>query len=167
MPDYLIVPGDAHRVDAKVFKQRYPAILVIAPEGARARVEKAVPVDAVTVDFHDPDVNLQSVAGTGGHEAALRVRRASGITLILNDLIGNLRRRGGFEGWLLHIMGFGNDNPQIATAAKLMMIENKARLREQLLLWADEPDLKRILVSHGEPIENPGPVLRDLAATLS
>src|ERR1700759_1987852 len=32
-PRYLIVPGDAHRVDAKVFKMRYPAIRVIAPPG--------------------------------------------------------------------------------------------------------------------------------------
>jgi hypothetical protein len=61
-----------------VFKQRYPALRVIAPEGARERVEKAVRVDAVKVDFHDPDVTLQTVAGTAGHEAALLVRRGSG-----------------------------------------------------------------------------------------
>ena len=125
------MPGDAHRLDAKVFKQRYPALRVIAPQGARKRVEEAVPVDAANADFDDPDVTLQSVAGTAGHEAALMVRRASGTTLILNDLIGNLRRKEGLEGWLLHLLGFGSDNPQIATAAKLMMIESKAKLRQQ------------------------------------
>jgi hypothetical protein len=165
-PLYLIVPGDAHRIDAKAFKNRYPAMRVIAPEGARARVEKAVAVDAVDADFDDPDVDLQTVAGTGGHEAALFVRRASGTTLILNDLIGNLRRKSGFEGWLLHVMGYGSVHPEITTAAKLMMIKSKAQLREQLRAWAGRSDLKRILVSHGEPIDNPAGALRDLAATL-
>ena len=166
-PHYLIVPGDAHRLDAKIFKQRYPDIRVIAPEGARARVEKAVPVDATTADFHDPAITLQAVGGTAGHEAALLVRRASGTTLILNDLIGNLRRKGGVEGWLLHLLGFGSHDPQIATAAKLLMIQSKAQLREQLLRWADTLPLKRILVSHGEPIEtNAVGVLRELADSL-
>lgn len=167
-PRYLIVPGDAHRVDAKIFKQRYPALRVIAPQGARERVEKAVRVDAVTADFYDPDVTLQHVGGTAGHEAALLVRRNSGTTLILNDLIGNLRRKDGFEGWLLHILGFGSDSPQIATAAKLLMIKSKSELREQLLEWADRVPLKRILVSHGEPMEtDPAGVLRDLVGTLN
>jgi hypothetical protein len=167
-PRYLIVPGDAHRLDAKVFKQRYPALRVIAPEGARERVEKVVTVDAVIASFDDPDVTLQSVAGTAGHEAALLVQRASGTTLILNDLVGNLRRKEGFEGWLLHLLGFGSNDPQIATAAKLMMIESKVQLRQQMMYWADNGKLKRILVSHGDPIESdPAGVLRALAATLA
>ncbi len=166
-PRWLIVPGDAHRLDAKIFKQRYPALRVIAPEGARKRVEKALAVDACEADFRDPDVTLQTVAGTGGHEAALLVRRASGTTLILNDLIGNLRRKGGFEGWLLHMLGFGSAAPQIPTAAKIMMLENKAELRQQLLAWAGNASLRRILMSHGDMIErDPAGALRELAETL-
>jgi hypothetical protein len=168
MPRWLVVPGDAHRLDAKTFKQRYPQLQVIAPEGARARIEEAVQVDAVNVDFGDPDVTLRTVAGTGGHEAALLVRRGRGATLILSDLIGNLRRKGGFEGWLLHVMGFGSDRPGIPTVEKLLMVRNKADLRQQMLDWAAIPDLRRILVSHGAPIEiGPASVLRELAATLT
>ncbi|HEX4301461.1 MAG TPA: hypothetical protein VHZ78_01615 [Rhizomicrobium sp.] len=166
-PRYLIVPGIAHRVDAKIFKQRYPSIRVIAPEGARERVAKAVPVDAAGADFADPDVTLLTVPGTKGYEAALVVRRASGTTLILNDLIGNLRRKDGFEGWLLHLMGFGGAAPQIPTVEKLFMVGDKAALRVQLLAWADEPGLVLILMSHGEPIEHdPVGALRTLADTL-
>jgi hypothetical protein len=168
MPRWLVVPGDAHRLDAKIYKQRYPQLQVITPEGARGRVQEVVPVDAVSVDFGDPDVALRTVAGTGGHEAALLVRRRGGTTLILSDLIGNLRRRGGFEGWLLHIMGFGGDRPQIPTVEKVLMVRNKADLRQQMLDWAAIPDLRRILVSHGAPIENePAEMLRELAATLA
>ncbi len=166
-PRFLIVPGPAHRVDAKVFKRRYPQIQVIAPEGARGRVEKAVPVDAASADFADPDVTLLTVPGTKGYEAALVVRRASGTTLILNDLIGNLRRKDGFEGWLLHLMGFGGEAPQIPTVEKLMMVGDKAALRAQLLAWAGEAGLARILMSHGEPIDgDPAGALRRLADDL-
>jgi hypothetical protein len=166
-PRYLIVPGDAHRLDAAIFKQRYPRLEVLTPPGALKRVSKAVAVEATSADFGDPAVSWHVVAGTNGHEAALVVRRASGTTLILSDLIGNLRRKGGFEGWMLHVMGFGDDEPRIPTVEKLLMVRNKAQLRQQFLEWAAIPDLGRIIMSHGEPIETgPAAALRRLADTL-
>ncbi len=166
-PRYLVVPGDAHRLDAKIYKERYPAIRVLTPPGARDRVEKAVPVDATGVDFGDPAVTWQVVAGAGGHEAALLVRRASGTTIIVSDLIANLRRKGGFEGWMLHVMGFGDDKPRVPAVEKLLLVESKAQLRQQFLDWAAIPDLRRIVMSHGEPIEHQASqALRDLAASL-
>lgn len=166
-PRYLVVPGDAHRLDAKIYKERYPRLRVLTPLGARDRVEKAVHVDATEVDFGDPDVTWHVVAGSGGHEAALLVRRASGITILLSDLIGNLRRKGGFEGWMLHVMGFGDDVPVVPTVERLLMVESKAQLRQQFLDWAAIPDLRRIIMSHGKPIEHgAAQALLDLAGAL-
>src|SRR6185369_5421525 len=54
-PAYLIVPSDKHRLDAKIWKDRYPALLVVAPEGARAKVEEIVPVDSASPRFDDPN----------------------------------------------------------------------------------------------------------------
>jgi hypothetical protein len=34
-PAFLIVPSDKHRLDARPWKNRYPAMQVVAPEGAR------------------------------------------------------------------------------------------------------------------------------------
>jgi len=167
-PRYLIVPGDAHRLDAKIFKQRYPDLEIIAPPGALERVAKAVPVDATSVDFGDPDIAWHVVSGAGGHEAALLVHRESGTTLILSDLIGNLRRKDGFDGWMLHILGFGGDEPQIPTVERMLMVGDKKALRQQFLDWAAIPDLRRVIMSHGEPIETlPADALRELAATLN
>lgn len=166
-PRYLIVPGAAHRLDAKIYKQRYPALKVIAPEGAAKQVAQAVAMDAKSADFADPSVRFEIVAGTDSREAALLVRRADGTTLILNDLIANLRRKGGFEGWLLHIMGFAGDKPEIPATTKMLLLKHKADLKAQLLEWAAIPDLKRILVSHGEPVENPAATLCYLAETLT
>ena len=166
-PAFLIVPNDHHRLDAFVWKQRYPDIQVIAPPGSRAKVEEAVPVDSTEGDFGDPDVILVIVSGTGQREAALEARKPDGLTLILNDLVGNIRDSHGLGGWMLRRLGFAGDEPHVPKPVRMNMIEDPAALRGQLLRWADRDGLKRILVSHGAPIEDdPGGVLRGLAEAL-
>src|SRR5205085_669793 len=44
-PAFLVVPNGWHRLDANVYKQRYPELRVLCPRGARLRVSRAVPVD--------------------------------------------------------------------------------------------------------------------------
>jgi len=166
-PAFLIVPNDHHRLDARIYKERYPSLRVVAPEGAREAVEKVVPVDTSSPEFGDPDVRFFTVAGTKGHEAALTVHATHGTTLILNDLVGNMHDASGFAGWLLKRAGFAGDAPQIPKVVKVAMIDDKPALRAQLLQWADDATLVRILVSHGEPIEErPREALRALAASL-
>jgi hypothetical protein len=167
VPAFLIVPNDHHRLDAKIWKDRYPDMMVIAPEGSCEKVSKAVSVDATDADFGDPNVRLIIVPGTRAHEAALEVTGVSGTTLVLNDIIGNIRDASGFGGWLLRIMGFAGDEPHVPTPVKIAMVKDKAALAAQLRRWADLPMLKRILVSHGALIEHdPSPALKALAATL-
>jgi hypothetical protein len=166
-PAFLIVPNDHHRMDAKIWKERYPAIRVVAPEGAREAVEEAVPVDAIEGDFGDPDVRFVTVPGTGKRESALEVRGADGLTLVLNDIVGNIRDEHSLGGWLLRRMGFAGDTPHVPGPVKFAMVADKAALGAQLRRWADLPALRRILVSHGAMIdEDPAAALRELAAAL-
>ncbi len=166
-PAWLVVPSDHHRLDAKAWKDRYPALRVATPSGARAKVAETVPVDTSAPDFGDPTVQFVTVPGTDGHESALVVQAAAGTTLVVNDIVANIRGEHGFGGWLLRRMGFAGSEPQIPATVRLMLVENTSALKEQLLVWADDPSLVRILVSHGEPIEHePGHALRDLAASL-
>jgi hypothetical protein len=166
-PAYMIVPNDHHRRDATSWKQRYPAIRVIAPAGAREKVEKVVLVDATFGDFGDSSVRFVPVAGTAEKEAALEVRSEEGTTLILNDLVGNIRDARGFSGWFLRLMGFAGDEPHIPLPIRRVMIASRAQVREQLLMWAAMTSLRRILVSHGEPIEDdPRGALRRLAQSI-
>ena len=51
---YRIVPSDKHRQDAKIWKDRFPEIQVVALEGARAKVEEILPVHTVAPSFNDP-----------------------------------------------------------------------------------------------------------------
>ncbi len=167
-PAFLVVPSDIHRMDAKIWKDRYPALQVIAPAGAREKVEQVVPVDATHVDFGDPDVRYLTVPGTEANEAALVVGSPSGTTLVINDLIWNVHDRPGFSGWLLHLLGLTAEHPQIAKVVRLRKINDPSAVRAQLETWSQLSDLKRIIVSHGDVIErDPPAVLRALAQSLA
>ncbi|MBC9034945.1 hypothetical protein IAG41_21345 [Sphingomonas sp. JC676] len=168
-PAFLIVPGDHHRLDARIWKQRYPDIRVIAPPGAVEAVEEAVHVDATGDILDDPDTKLVIMPGAGGHEAALEIRRASGLTIVANDLIANVAHPHGIGAQIMaRLMGFGVSEPQIPRVVRHLIVEDKVALAQQFADWAAEPDLRRIVVSHGDVIEgNAAEVLRTLADALN
>lgn len=168
VPTFLIVPSDLHRMDAKIWKHRYPRLLVIAPEGARSKVEEVVRVDATSFDFRDPSVRLITVPGTEQHEAALIVDGPSGVSLVVNELIWNVDNRPGIGGWLMKVAGITKHEPHIPALIALRAIKDKPALCDQLQSWSHLAGLKRIIVSHGDIIEdNPAFVLRDLAHQLA
>ena len=166
-PAFLIVPGDHHRLDARIWKQRYPGLRVIAPPGAKEAVEEAVPVDATSDILGDPEVRLVIVPGTGGHEAALEVRRADGLTLVVNDVLANVAHPHGLGAHVMaRLFGFGVAHPEVPRPVRHGM-KDKPALAAQFDAWAAEPGLRRIIVSHGDVIEDdPAEVLRTLAEAL-
>jgi hypothetical protein len=141
---------------------------VITPVGARERVQEVVPVDATDVSFGDPNVQYVTVPGTGDREAALVIQTESGTTLVLNDLIFNLANRPGFSGWLFKAIGMTGDEPHLPPVIKLRQVKDEAALRAQLERWAELPNLRRVVVSHGNIITNDaGPLLRRIAGELA
>jgi hypothetical protein len=166
-PAFLIVPCERHRLDAPAWKDRYPAIRVIAPPGAADKVSEVVTVDASSANFGDPKVQWVEVAGTGGHEAALEVTTPAGVTLIVNEIIGDIHGVHGIKGWLLRLMGFAGDEPHVPVGPKLQFAKSRADLAAQMRRWAELPGLQRIIVSHGDIIEDdPQAVLLKLAKEL-
>jgi len=167
-PAFLIVPSDGHRMDARIWKDRYPDILVITPPGARESVAEVVEVDATDDVLGDPDVNFMTVPGTGGHESALVVRRAGRVTIVCNDVIGNVAHPKGIGAQIMgRLMGFGVSHPQVPRVVKHKVIDDETALAAQFEDWAADPALRRIIVSHGDIIEDdPTSVLRALAKDL-
>lgn len=150
-PAFLIVPNPAHRLDAKIWKARYPKIRVIAPPGARKDVEEVVPVDDTTGAFGDASVDFVVPPGMKERESALVVRRPGGTTLIVNDLIGHVRHPRGIGAKIMaRLFGFGVHGPRIPRPVRRQLED--APIARQLREWAAVPDLRRIIVSHGEPI---------------
>ena len=167
-PSYLVIPNDIHRMDAKIWKNRYPQMRVVAPAGVTKQVEEVVPVEDTAPNFGDPQVQFVTVPGTRDREAALLVRTWSGTTLVVNDLIWNLDDRPGFGGWLFHLLGFTGREPRIPALVELRGINDKHALRDQLERWARIPGLNRIIVSHGKIVSRDAKgVLDRLAESLA
>lgn len=167
-PAFLIVPSDIHRMDAKPWKDRYPQLKVIAPAGARAKVEEVVKVDATTVDFGDPTVRFVTVPGTDEREAALVVERSGQTTLIVADLVFNIPKQRGIRGIISNAIGISGDHPHLPSVVKRVRVKDKRAFRAQLEAWAHLPNLARIVVAHGEIItRDPAHVLEDIAKRIA
>lgn len=167
-PAFLIVPNGHHRLDAPAWKKRYPKLKILCPPGAKDKVGEAVPVDSTEDILGDKEVDFIAVAGTGQAEAALVVRRKGGTTLIVNDVIANVRHPRGLGAKVMaRLFGFGVKRPQVPRVVKRAIVRDKNVLARQLRRWATIPGLARIVPSHGDIIDDPAPVLEQLADDLS
>lgn len=166
-PSVMIVPNPGHRLDAHSWKEMYPEIRVIAPPGALEAVSEVVPVDSTADDLNDPQVHFLVVPGTDEKESALIVRRKSGVTLICNDIIGHVRHPHGVGAQIMaRLFDYGVSEPTVPRTAR-RHIKDPAALAAQLRAWSQISDLKRVIVSHGEPIvDDPAEALERLAVEL-
>jgi hypothetical protein len=164
---FLVIPNERHRKDVRIWKDRYPDLVVLAPPGAREQAAEVVPVDATSIDFRDPTVQLVIVPGTEEREAALVVATATGTTLVLNEIIWNVADRPGVGGWLFHLVGFTGDAPKIPTFVAMKSIKDKPALAAQLRAWSTLEGLNRLIVSHGDIVSHDArQILRQLAQAL-
>jgi hypothetical protein len=167
-PAYLVVPNERHRMDIKIWKDRYPAMKVIAPPGARKEVAEIVPVNATEADFGDPHVRLLTVPGMAERELALEVRTPQGTTLVINEFVFNVGDLPGVSGLFAKAMGITGPEPKIPALTRLASVKDKGALSRQLRSWASLAGLKRILVSHGAAItHDPSGTLLRLADSLA
>lgn len=159
---WLIIPNAAHRLDSRAFVARYPNAKVVTAAGARGRVSEAVSVDATAATL-SKRVDLVPVAGTEDAELAMLVRHDGGETLIVNDLIGNVRNPVGVGAWIMsRLTGFG-PRARIPRIER-QFVKDRAALAAQMREWAIRPGLRRIIPSHGDVIEDqPGALLERLA----
>ena len=162
-PAFLVVPSERHRLDAPSYLRRYPNMTVVAPRGGAGKINEVVRVGTNAPVFGDPTVRFVEVAA----DSALEVDGDDGLTLIVNDLIGDIHGESGIGGWLLRVMGFAGDDPHVPGPVKLTLGKRKSEVAQQFRRWAERDDLRRIVVSHGDTIEvDPRGVLRTLASSL-
>src|SRR2546430_8021039 len=85
-PEILIVPNGFHRLDAKVYKQRYPDMRVHAPAGGAKKVAQVVKVDGTFDDgVKDDSVRMFHLDGAKHNEGAIEGKSPGGTTLVFND----------------------------------------------------------------------------------
>jgi hypothetical protein len=166
-PSFLIVPNGGHRMDAKIFKARYPAIRTIGPPGSKDKIEQVVKVDATEVDFGDSAVRYDILEGTGGREGVMSVRSKAGTTLVFTDAIMNMQNLPGFGGFMMGLFGFTGPAPKVSGPARMVLVKDKKALRADLEKLATTAGLVRVEVGHGAPITaSPADALRGAAAGL-
>jgi hypothetical protein len=151
-PAYLIVPHGSHRLDAAFYKDRYPAIRVLAPAAARAKVEEVVNIDA-TEEETLPGLGIGVVKIDGMKndkgENALLVDVDGGKALILNDVIWTR----GFSGNpLIRLLGTQGGALGVARAVRWSGVKDRAAVKATLDRLADIPQLELMTVSHGSPV---------------
>lgn len=162
-PAVLFVPNGFHRQDAAIWKQRYPKATVVAPAGSRKRVERVVPVDAVTEAAPGDDtVRLVPVAGVP-IEGVLEVRTGDDLTLVFCDAILNMRTLGPPIGWMLAPTG----RVSVPRVMRWLAVKDRRAFCAQLGELAARPGLRRLMFGHGAPVEQePAREIRNVIAQL-
>ena len=148
-PEVLVVPNGFHRVDARVWKERFPDIRVVSPEASRAKVEEKVKVDGL--DTEVLGVTTHTAAGVKDTEHVYEVDAGAGSALIMCDLLFNLPHLPGVSGFVLRMLG-STGSFGITGVGKMLMMTDKKALKGWLLQESQEPDLALVCVSHGEPV---------------
>jgi glyoxylase-like metal-dependent hydrolase (beta-lactamase superfamily II) len=170
VPSVLVVPNEIHRMDAKIWKERYPAIIVAAPRGARDKISEVVHVDidVAKLDLGDLRVRVLPMPGTDDGDTAIVVERPGGTTIVLNDVIWNLPPRKGVKGFMWKVFGFTSDVPKTPRFVAKKKIKDPNAFRSQLERWANIRNLRRIIVSHGDIVDHDvSDALRHVAAKVA
>ncbi|MFO0552977.1 MAG: hypothetical protein U0271_31610 [Polyangiaceae bacterium] len=166
--ELLVVPNGYHRLDAKIFKDRYPNAKVVCPAGARKKVEEVVPVDLTYDEFPSDDVvRVETLDGTNRAEGVLVVTEPEGTTLVFNDALFNMPHVSGMQGFVLKHLTSSTGGPKLSRIIRLFIIKDKAAFRGHFERLATLPNLARAIVSHHETITGDvGGVLRQVASTV-
>ena len=163
----ILIPSAVHRMDAARFAARYPGARVLCPEGATKKVEEACRVDGTFLDLtEDTRLSLRPLEGTKRREGVLTVRGPKGTCLVFCDAVFNLPHSSGLGGLLIRCVG-SSGGPRVTPMARLLLVDDKAAFRSDLLKLSESEGLYCILVAHRVAItENPGSVLRGVAEAL-
>lgn len=165
---FIVVPNGYHRLDARVYKDRYPAARVLCPRGGKRKVEEVVGVEGAYEDFPADDaVAFETLDGVGDQEGVMIVRSRDGVTLVFNDAVFNMKHGSGVAGWIFRHVTQSTGGPRVSRIFKLFVMKDRAAYRAHLLRLADIPALQRMIVSHHEMVrDGAGAALRQAAATL-
>ena len=98
---------------------------------------------------------LEALAGVRDAEGVMRVRSSDGTSLVLNDAVFNMDRKRDLLGFLFTTVMGSAPGPRVSRLGKLLLVEDQAALRADLLRLAELPDLVRVIVAHEKVAHGP------------
>ncbi|MDO9280314.1 MAG: hypothetical protein Q7U06_00265, partial [Pseudomonadota bacterium] len=102
-PTVLVVPNGYHRLDAAVWKARYPDLLVVCPEESREKVEQVVKIGGLDTEI--PGVHVHAPRGLKQTEHVYEVDAGAGNALVVCDALFNVPHQAGFGGLVIRLLG--------------------------------------------------------------
>lgn len=162
-PKIMVVPNRIHRLDAGIYKQRYPQLVVVCPAAAKPYVEEKVAVDGIAekilptygIICHEPQ-------GIRPQELVYELPLPTGKALIFTDILFNLNKtyfqqhlaQGEFLlQWLGASLIGSSGFFGITGLGRRFFMQDRNAYRQWLLTLADNiPNLQVISVAHGSPI---------------
>lgn len=156
-PTFLVVPNGFHRMDARIFKDRYPALTVLCPNAATKKVAEVVTLGGTYVQFpKDPRVTLRHLEGLGGREGIMEVNDETGHHAVVNDVLMNVKPVPGMMGLFLGPTG----RLAVPRFAKWFLAKDRYALAMDLKALAARPTLRTVVMSHGDAmVSEAGPML--------
>lgn len=92
-PKILVVPNRIHRLDAGVYKQRYPQLIVVCPAAAKQYVEEVVEVDGIAEEVLPAyNITCHTPAGIRPQELVYELPLPTGKALVFTDILFNLNK---------------------------------------------------------------------------
>jgi hypothetical protein len=169
-PGIMVMPHDRHQMDAPFYKRRYPDLRILAPEPRRAR---KVPVDGDLSELGELGIKAYVLPGTTYQEVVLELpveggmADTAGMALCTTELLGNLSGLPGLMGLLLRLIGPPGGGLGVARVVRWREVSDRKRVQAWMRSMAERPDLRVVLVGHGNPVtQDPGASLRRAAGHL-
>ena len=157
-PKIAIVPNRIHRLDIAIFKQRYPDLIIVAPQAAKPYVEEVVAVDAIAETFlPNYGIVCHTPEGIRPQELVYELPLDSGKALIFTDILFNLTesyldRYAPRSKSLVRFLG-AKDYFGITPLGQRFFLTDKTAYRQWLEgLSVRVAPLETICVAHGAPI---------------
>lgn len=158
---HVIVPSGFHRLDAPLYKARYPEARVVAMPASHKRVAERVALDGDYSLLPGGALTYEPLAGVPMEAVFIHRDRGGAETLIFNDGFMNLPDRlPGVKGFLVKLLG-STGGPKVTFTAKVGIVKDKRAYADQLRQLAARPALARIIPGHG------GVITDDAAAKLA
>lgn len=172
-PKIMIVPNPIHKLDARVYKQRYPDLIVVAPLVVKPYAEQVVAVDAIAEEILPQyGITCHQPAGINPQELVYELPLPTGKALIFTDILFNLTDeyltkyvpKNKYIIYWLGAAGFFG----ITFFGRRFFMNDRSAYRQWLENLSNDGQLQVISVAHGEPITtNCSQKLREAAARLS
>jgi len=176
-PSILVVPNYLHRCCAAVWKQRYPAIIVVCPKCAIDKASEVVPVDFSTQELAaQPEwsqwIHAKEVDGWAEFETVLELEletngKGKKAVLVCDMLFTmpyreNARAVDKFMTWIfdscITLPPDGSNTivvPKVARISRMFALQDWPKAEQWFRSYAqqDGPKIATILVGHGVPVK--------------